>query len=327
MLPLPRPIKIVFFGTSDFAVPILERLKNDADFEILEVVTQPDKPVGRKRLLTAPPVKRAAQTFGLAVFQPETVRGEEALAHFAALGADLFVVVAYGKILPRALLELPKHGAVNVHGSILPKYRGAAPVAAAIAAGEKKTGVTVMVMDEKMDEGPILAVSETEIADDDTAGTLTARLAKSGADLLAPTLKLYVAGQAKPVPQDHAAATYTKKLGREDGRIDWTRSAVEIERLIRAMSPWPEAHFYWKRDAASEPIKITVKKAAFLHRDRPCDNVGAPKTACRLNDGRLGVNCGAGSLELQRLQMEGKAETDGKSFLNGYPDFSGARLS
>jgi len=171
---MPRkPYKIVFFGTSDFAVPILERLRSDGDFSILEVVTQPDRPAGRKRLLTAPAVKRAAKTFGLKTYQPESLRGTEALPHFKELDADAYMVVSYGKILPKALLEIPAFGGVNVHASLLPSYRGASPISAAIAAGEKETGITIMKMDEKMDEGPMLATSRVPVGEEDTTETLT----------------------------------------------------------------------------------------------------------------------------------------------------------
>ncbi len=319
-----EPRKIVFFGTSDFAVPILERLHADGDFSVVEVVTQPDKPAGRKRVLTAPPVKRAAETLGLKVWQPEKIRDEAAFAHLSGLDAEAFVVVAYGKILPKRVLEIPPSGGVNVHGSILPFYRGASPISAAIAAGEKETGVTVMVMDEKMDEGPMLAVEKLPIGGDDTAETLSRKLSDLAAGMIAPTLKLYLEGHLKPEPQDHAAATYTKILAREDGRIDWSKGAVEIERFIRAMRPWPEAHALWTRKGL--PLKVTLKKAPVMSATAKCDAAGRPGTVCKLSDGTIGVNCGEGSLQLQELQLEGKTAMDAKSFLNGYADFVGAQL-
>lgn len=320
-----KPYKIVFFGTSDFAVPILERLNADDDLSVLEVVTQPDRPTGRKRVLTSTPVKRAAETFGLPVFQPEKPRGEEALAHFRALGADVFVVVSYGNILPKDLLDVPAYGGVNIHASLLPAYRGAFPIGAAIAAGEKETGVTVMKMDEKMDEGPTLATSVVPIAEDDTTATLSTKLARAAADLIGPTLKLYLEDGIAPVPQEHAKASYTKILDREDGRIDWEKGAVEIERHVRAMFPWPEAFTTWSRKDGP-PLKLVIKKATVLHPVSKCDTAGRVGGICRLSDGTVGVNCGSGSLRLDRIQLEGKKETDAKSFLNGYPDFNGTTL-
>ena len=325
MTPAPKkPYRIVFFGTSDFAVPILERLKADGDFSVVEVVTQPDRPVGRKRVLTAPPVKRAAETFGLAVWQPETVKDDAAFAHLSALGADAFVVVSYGKILPKRVLEIPPFGGVNVHASILPFYRGASPIGAAIAAGEKETGVTVMKMDEKMDEGPTMAIRRIPIGEDDTSETLMRKLADLAGGMIAPTLKLYLEGALEPAPQDHAKATYTRILSREDGRIDWTRSAVELERFVRAMNPWPEAHAVWTRKGV--PLRLTVKKASVLHPVTPCASSGKPGALCRLSDGTLGVNCGEGSLQLEELQLEGKNAMDAKTFLNGYADIVDGRL-
>lgn len=322
---MPKPCRIVFFGTSDFAVPILHMLHAHADVEVMEVVTQPDRPAGRKRLLTATPVKRAAETLGMKVWQPESLKTDDIAGHLEALGADAFIVVAYGKILPKRLLEIPPFGGINVHASILPAYRGASPISAAIAAGEKETGVTVMKMDEKMDEGPTLAIEKITIGDDDTTETLTRKLSEMASKLVCPTVKMYFNGLLKPVPQDHSKATYTRILAREDGRVDWKKSAAEIERLVRAMQPWPEAHALWTRKGA--PLKLTIKKAAVMHPTSKCDAIGKPGTVCKLSDGSVGVNCGEGSLELLEIQLEGKNPIDAKSFLNGYPDFVGAELS
>lgn len=319
-----KPYKIAFFGTSDFAVPILERLKADSDFSIVEVVTQPDRPAGRKRALTAPDVKRAAETLGLKVWQPETMKDEVAVAHLAGLGVEAYVVVAYGKILPKSLLEIPAFGGVNVHGSILPAYRGASPISAAIAAGEKETGVTVMKMDEKMDEGPVLAIARLAIDEDDSTETLSRKLSELAADKIGPTLKLYLEGHLEPVTQDHSKATYTTILAREDGRVDWKKGAVEIERFVRAMRPWPEAHALWTRKGM--PLRLTIKKASVMHPTTKCDPEGRPGTVCKLAGGEIGVNCGEGSLQLHEIQLEGKNPIDMKSFMNGYPDFVGARL-
>ncbi len=320
-----KPYSIVFFGTSDFAVPVLQSLKADGDFSIVEVVSQPDRPAGRKKIMTAPAVKRAAETLGLPVYQPESVRDEDALAHFKNLGADAFVVVSYGKILPKKLLDIPAFGGVNVHASILPAYRGASPISAAIAAGEKETGVTIMVMDEKMDEGPILHIAHLPISDDDTTDSLTPKLAKLGGDEIVPTLKAYLSGALAPKPQEHAQASYTRILAREDGHMDWTKSATEIERFVRAMQPWPEAFTFWTRKG--KKLKITIKKSEILHPTVKCSEGAETASVCTLADGTVCVNCGEGAIELLRIQLEGKNEMDAKAFVNGYPDFVGAVLA
>lgn len=319
-----KPYKIAFFGTSDFAVPILERLKADGDFSVAEVVTQPDKPVGRKHVMTGTPVKRAAERLGLPLWQPATLKDDAAYEHLSKLGVEAFVVVAYGKILPKRVLDIPPFGGVNVHGSILPYYRGASPISAAIAAGEEETGVTIMKMDEKMDEGPTLDTKLMAIDDEDTTETLSRRLSGMAADMIAPILKLYLEGNLQPIPQNDPKATYTKILAREDGRVDWKKSAVEIERLVRAMQTWPEAHAIWTRKG--KPLKLTIKKAAVMHPTSKCDVGGKTGTVCRLSEGVVGVNCGEGSLQLLDVQLEGKNPSDIKSFLNGYPDFVGADL-
>jgi len=319
-----KPYTIAFFGTSDFAVPILDRLRADGDFSVVEVITQPDRPSGRKRALTAPAVKRAAEAFGLKVWQPETLKDDAAYEHLSKLGVEAYVVVAYGKILSKRLLEIPPFGGVNVHGSILPFYRGASPISAAIAAGEKETGVTIMKMDEKMDEGPALAVKRIAIDDADTTESLSRKLSELAASVIGPTLKLYFEGNIQPEAQDHAKASYTKILDREDGRIGWDKGAVELERFVRAMQPWPEAFTTWTRKGV--PMKLTIKRAAVMHPTSKCDVGGKTGAVCKLSEGTVGVNCGEGSLQLLEVQLEGKNPTDIKSFLNGHPDLVGAEL-
>jgi methionyl-tRNA formyltransferase len=305
-------------------VPILKALHDDKDFAILEVVTQPDRPAHRGKLLTAPAVKRAAQNLGLPVYQPETIKTSEALKHLADLGADVFVVAAYGKIFPKDVLAIPPFGCVNVHGSLLPAYRGASPIFASVAAGDETSGVTIMMMGEKLDDGPTLGETAVTLGEKETAGSLTTKLASAAADLLGPTLKLYLQGLAKPKEQDHAKASYTKILSREDGHVDWTKSAEEIERLVRALSPWPEAWSRWNRKGT--PLKLTIKEASVLHPTAGCVDGAANGQICKMSDGSLAVDCGKGSLTIHRLQLEGKPETDGKAFLNGYADAVGSVL-
>lgn len=230
--------KIIFFGTSEFAVPSLEALSRDSRFEIAAVVTQPDRPVGRHATVTPPPVKLAAQRLGIStILQPEKISELQAASY--QLQVDAFVVVSYGKILPQWLLDFPKHGAVNVHGSLLPRWRGASPIQAATAAGDEKTGVTIMKLDAEMDHGPILAQAEEKILATDTGGSLHDRLAILGAKTLPDILAGTLDGNIAPKEQDHALATSCKTLTREDGRLDFTKPAQEIERLVRAYDPWP----------------------------------------------------------------------------------------
>jgi methionyl-tRNA formyltransferase len=235
--------RIVFFGTSEFAVPALDTLRKDGRFEIIGVVTQPDRPVGRHAVLTSPPVIVAASDTGLTtIFQPEKLKDETFSAWIKEVGpaCDAFVVIAYGKILPQWLLDLPKQGIVNVHGSLLPRWRGPSPIHAAIAAGDKKTGVTIMKIDAEMDHGPVLALLEEPIRPADTTPSLHDRLSIIGASNLPNVLADYLDGKIKPVEQDHSQATICKILSRDNGRLDpTTKTAEELERLVRAYTPWP----------------------------------------------------------------------------------------
>ncbi len=235
-----RPLRIVFMGTPAFAVPSLHALA-EAGHHIVAVVTQPDRPKGRGRRLTPPPVKVAAEALGLEILQPGRLDEPDLVRVLTDAGADFFVVVAYGQILPLSLLRLPRRGAVNVHASLLPRYRGPAPINWAIINREPQTGVTTMLMDSGLDTGAILLSSATPIAADDTAATLSARLADMGAQLLPETLKGLATGKLTPHPQDPAAASYAPLLHKADGRIDWHRPAEAIEALVRGLNPWPGA--------------------------------------------------------------------------------------
>jgi methionyl-tRNA formyltransferase len=228
--------KIVFAGTAAFAVPSLKALV-DAGHEIQLVITQPDRPARRGMKLTPPPVKVAAQEVGLQVFQPERIRDPEAVERIRQLQPDLLVVVAYGQIIPRSVLAIPKQGVLNVHASLLPRHRGAAPVAGAILAGDSETGVTIMRMDEQLDHGPLLATRETAIERGEAAPALSTRLAAIGAGLLVETLEGIE--EIEAVEQDHGAATVTRRLSREDGELEWEMGALEIDRRVRALQPWP----------------------------------------------------------------------------------------
>ncbi|HNP75504.1 MAG TPA: methionyl-tRNA formyltransferase [bacterium] len=236
------PTKIIFAGTPEFAVPFLAELANDADFEIVAIITQPDKPAGRKQLLAPPPVKVWASSRGFTIFQPEKLTANHQIINeLKALSADVLVVVAYGLIIPPEILAIFARGNINVHPSLLPKYRGASPVQAAILAGENHSGVTIMLMDEKMDHGPILAQEELILSGNETNESLHQLMATVGKKLLVKTIKKYLVGQLTPQPQDHQQATFCKEIKKEDARIDWSKSALSISRQIRAYYPWPIA--------------------------------------------------------------------------------------
>src|SRR5512137_934584 len=242
--------RIIFMGSLDFAVPALRALAQR--YPVVGVVTQPDRPAGRGRTLKPPAVKEAALLLGLPVIQPEKLRQPEAMQQLAAWAPDLIVVAAFGQILRLEVLDLPKFGCINIHGSLLPRWRGAAPIQAAILAGDRETGVTMMKMDPGVDTGMILSQSSLPIAPDDTAGTLFARLAPLGANLLLETLPRYISGELQPQPQPAEGITYAPMLKKEAGLLDFTQPAVALERRVRALDPWPGTWFVWN----NQPMKV-----------------------------------------------------------------------
>lgn len=306
--------RVVFMGSPSFAIPALEALAGA--YSVVGVVTQPDRPAGRGSRLRPPAVKGAAERLGLPVFQPEELSRPEALASLRDWAPDVIVVAAFGQILPPDLLALPPHGCLNIHASLLPRWRGAAPIAAAILAGDAVTGVTLMRMDEGVDTGPILARREEPIRPDDTTGTLTERLARLGAELLMEVLPRYLRGEVRPVPQSEEGVTYCRPLKKEDGRLDWARPAAELERQVRATNPWPGAFTFW------EGQMLKVWRAA-AHPDR----VGEmpPGTVIPMGDGAAVVT-GQGLLELLEVQMAGKNPLPIEAFLRGRRNFIGAVL-
>lgn len=311
-----KPLKIVFMGTPDFAVPALEAL-HESNHRAELVVTQPDRRKGRGRKLAPPPVKAAALEMGYEVVQPESIKTVEFADRMKSVAPDLYVVVAYGHILTREILDIPKKGAVNIHASILPKYRGAAPIQRAVISGEKETGVTIMYLDEGMDTGDILAVEKTEISNRDTAGTLHDRLAVVGAKLLISTLDELAEGTAGPLPQDHSLATYAPPLKKDDGRIDWKKPAEEIETLIRGVTPWPGAFTFHGEK------RLKIFRAKVLHSD-----AGAPAgTVVRGFDGELRVAAGEGCLGIEEIQGPSGKRLPIEDFLRGYPLTHGESLS
>lgn len=342
---------VIFFGTSSFAVPILEALF-PTQWRPRIVVTTPERPAGRGLKPRPSPVKQKALEYGLEVWEPVRfapnkvevlnnhlawnsrdqkgagARGGPGWAdRMAALAPDLFILAAYGKIIPRTVLAVPKAGSLNVHPSLLPRWRGPAPIQYAILNGDSVTGVTIMAMDEEVDHGPILAQSSVAILPDDTSETLEKKLCREGARLLLETLPSWSQGNITPRRQDHAKATYTHLLTKENGAIDWSFPAVDIARRIRAFTPWPGTHTFWNENGGR---RITIVRAipdsSAKTPENPIDTDQEPGSVFS-KEKRLLVAAGNGALEVLELQLEGKRAMNGKEFLNGYRTILGARLS
>jgi methionyl-tRNA formyltransferase len=315
-------MRIVFLGTGAIGLPSLEALLASRDHEIVAVVTQPDKPVGRKMVLTPPQVKVRAQDAGVPVLQPERIR--HAIQELTALNADAFVVVAYGQILPRTVLDIPKLACLNIHASLLPRHRGAAPIQAAILDGDMETGVTVMWMDEGLDTGDMLLMEKIPIAPEDTGGTLHDKLAALAPRALMPALAMIAEGTAPRTPQDHTKATHVKKLERVHGHIDWSRSAEEIERLVRAFNPWPGTYaVITDAGAPGTSLSLKIHRAAVLPDAAACPTGGTVVS----DSGRLLISCGTGVIELLEVQLEGKKRLPASEFLRGTKLEPGTRLT
>lgn len=289
-------MRIVFLGSPNFAVPALHSLAASDDIVVSLVVTQPDRPAGRSRALTPPPVKLAATELGLPIMQPETLRDAPALDELRAAAPDLLVVVAYGELLRRDVLTSSPHGALNVHPSLLPRYRGASPIPAAILTGDMLTGTSVIKLIRRLDAGPIVAQHELNITQHDTTATLSERLAAQAAELLPEVCRAWVAGQLTPREQDEAQATYTREWTKDDARIDWAQPAEQIERLTRAALPWPIA-WTLANGARLQVLRVALADAA--------SQIGAPGTATQVA-GRLLVQTGTLPLELVEVQPAGK---------------------
>ena len=296
--------KIVFMGSPDFALPTLRALASQ--YQIVGVVTQPDRASGRGRELKPPPVKVLALELNLPVIQPEKLRAPEAMSQLREWNPDLIVVAAFGQILRPEVLELPRFGCLNVHASLLPRWRGAAPINAAILAGDDETGVTIMKMDAGLDTGPILAKRAIRLKPDDTAGSVFQALSTLGADLLLDILPDYLAGKLTPTPQPAEGVTYAPMLKKEDGRLDFTRPAAELERKVRAFNPWPGAWFEWN----GSPLKVMRGRIVSVGK-------GLASGTRLTVEGRPAVMCADAALVLEEVQPAGKKVMDGKSFLAG----------
>jgi methionyl-tRNA formyltransferase len=313
--------RILFMGTPDFAVPALKALMAAPHYGVVAVVTQPDRPAGRGRALHESPVKRTTQEAGIVALQPEKLRAPGVFEQLQALQPDVIVVVAFGQILRQNVLDLPRFGCVNVHASLLPRWRGAAPIQAAIRAGDKITGITIMKIDAGLDTGPMLASRAIPIADEDTGQTLHDKLAALGGPLLIETLDSYLAGQIVPQRQDDSQATYAPLLTKEDGRIHWSRSAVEIGRQVRAYEPWPGTFTTW----GSQALRIIGGSPLA---EIPADPAGSGHVTTVTRNGQpvIAVGTTDGLYQLNRVQLAGRNVRDIDAFVRGYPAFLDARL-
>ncbi len=323
-------LRIIYMGTPQFAVPALEALISHAapgkllqgGYEIVTVVTRPDKPAGRGREVVYSPVKQSALAHGLPVWQPGSFKKPENSAVLAAYGADLYIVAAFGQILPQTVLDQPRYGTLNIHASLLPRYRGPDPIAEVILQDEHETGVTIMLLDAGIDTGPMLLRRSTPIAEDETTGSLTTKLAQLGAQALLDVLPLWIAGSITPEQQDELQATHTRMLQKEDGEIRWDRPAAVIARQVRAYSPWPSTYTHWRG-------KLLKLLSVYVLPSVASDAAIAPGTvSVRMEAGHqvLAVGTGAGLLIVQQLQLEGKKAMSAEEFLRGYAHIVGEVL-
>lgn len=303
--------KIIFMGTPEFAVPGLRQLLDQPDFDVIAVYTQPDKAVGRKQIITASPIKQLAQQHNIPVYQPQKI-SEEA-QRIKDLAPDLIVVIAYGKIIPQTILDIPKYTCINVHASLLPKYRGAACLNAPILNGDTETGITIMKMNAGLDTGPIIKQVKVQVDTNETLETLHDKLSILGANTLPGVLIDFINGKIQAVPQDDSRATYIGLIKKEDGKIDWDMTAEEIERMIRALNPWPGTYGEWN----NKSIKIIkVEHEKIKQNNHKTGEIFQ-------NNGQILIQCGQDSLVILKLQLEGKKAMNAQEFINGNQTFIG----
>lgn len=308
-------MRVIFMGTPDFAVKTLEKII-EAGHEVVLVVTQPDKPKGRGKMMQFPPVKECALAHGVEVFQPARIREQECIEVLRTYQPDIIVVAAFGQILPKEILDMPQYGCINVHASLLPKYRGAAPIQWAVINGDEKSGVTIMRMDVGLDNGDMIAKEEVVLAADETGGSLFDRLAETGAALCVKTMSQIEEGNVTYTPQREDEATHVSMIHKELGRIDWTQSAEVIERLIRGLNPWPSAYTILN----GKTFKIW--NASILAEVEENE----PGTVIKVSRKEMWVQTGAGVLALKEVQLEGKKRMETDAFLRGYEVVEGTHL-
>jgi len=318
-------------GTAELSCASLQALAADKQFSVAAVITQPDRPKGRDLKPQASPVKVLAQKLGLPVLQPVRARDEQFLGDLRSLHPELIVVAAYGQILPPDILDLPPYGCLNVHTSLLPKYRGAAPIQRAIANGDAETGVTIMKMDVGLDTGPTVAQRSTPIAPEDDSASLHERLARLGAELLVQTIPDYVAGKIQPRPQPAEGVSLAPKIIKEDGRIDWNLPARTIRNRLRAFTPWPGAYTRWSSSCSLSPSKDTPKREVQpqllkIWKAEVIEQCGEPGTILSADKSGIVVACGRGALRILELQREGSRRMSAAEFLAGRPVKSGEKF-
>ncbi|PKB73350.1 MAG: methionyl-tRNA formyltransferase [SAR202 cluster bacterium Io17-Chloro-G7] len=315
-------LRLLFMGTPEFTVPVLESLIQAENVEVVGVYTPPDRPKGRGRAVEMPPVKSFALDQGLPVFQPASLRPETIQQELAALDPDVIVVAAYGKLLPEAVLTTPAYGCLNLHPSLLPKYRGPSPVATTILEGEPTTGVTLMLLDQGMDTGPIIAQRECSLLGGETAGSLTEALFRLGGELLLENLGPWVAGEVSANSQDESLASITSKLQRQDGEADWRLSAKELERRHRAFTPWPGLFTVWE----GKVLKLLDVKTSSPGSDQHAEAAHQPGRVVATTGSGAEVATGEGMLELRTVQLEGRRAQSASEFMRGYPSVIGSLL-
>jgi methionyl-tRNA formyltransferase len=307
-------MRLVFFGTSDFALPILEALVR-SDMRPVLVVTTPDSLRGRKQILSPSSVKIKAQELGIEIIQPKTLKDQEVISEIASYKPDVGVLAAYGKIIPKVLIDIFPKGILNIHPSLLPRWRGPTPIQAAILAGDEKTGVTIILLDEEVDHGPIISNFELKISNFETYESLHEKLSKIGADLIVETLPKWLTGDISPTPQDHSKATFCKKFTFEDGKIDWAKSAEEIARMIRALNPEPGTYTKFKdKNGKVKILKILAAQPFSNLRELENKKVGE----IFAHNAKPVVKCAKSALILERVQPEGKKPMTGEEFLRGH---------
>lgn len=311
--------KIIFFGTPEFAEGILKSLIENK-LDVAAVFTQPDKKIGRKQEILFSPVKKLALANNIKIFQPESLRDGDIVEEIKNIKPDLFIVAAYGKILPKVFLEIPACGAINAHASLLPKYRGASPVQCAILAGEKETGITLMLMNERLDEGDILAQEKIAVGENETTGALSGKLEKLGAEMVAKFIPDWISGKIKPVAQNQKKATYCRPIKRGDGRIDWNFSAGEIYRKWRAYHPWPGIFSIYGANNQPKRFKLLEIEVA------PDTETGEKAGKVLRYNENIAVQAKKGLIILKKIQLEGKKESGINDFIKGHPDFVGTGL-